>query len=128
MRMLAVSGLVSTASMVSHAASLSATVSKKALSRRFSGTLIRNRRGVKWLMRAAGRLGIRRAGLPGIPVAQPHDFVHRNRLVQCTSHALFGVVFGASLGQHIAGELTHLGRPLSAPLVECDSGFEQAFG
>src|SRR3954452_15794320 len=98
MRMLAVSGLVSTASMVSHAASLSATASKKALSRRFSGTLIRNRRGVKWLMRAAGRLGIRRAGLPGMPVVQSHNFFRRNRVwatsIWGTSDALFGVVLG----------------------------------
>src|SRR5437763_7210080 len=131
-RTLAVSGLVSTASIVSHAASLSATVSKKALSRRFSGTLIRNRRGVKWLLRAAGRLGVPRAGLPGMPVVQSHDVFRRNRIwgtsLRGTSHPLFGVVLGTGLGHHIAGELAHLGRPLAAPLVECYPGFEQALG
>src|SRR5260370_23740528 len=123
-RTLAVSGLVSTRSTLSQVASRSATVSKKAVSRRFSGTLIRNRRGVKWLMRAAGRLGIRRAGLLGMPVP-PHDFIRGDRVRLGNAQHLFGVVFGACLGHHIAGELAHLGRSLAAPLVECNPGLEQ---
>src|SRR5271169_5090977 len=124
MRMLPVSGLVSTPSTLSHVASCSATVWKKSVFRRFSGTFIRNRRPGKWLMRAAGRLGIRRAGLPGMAIVQPHDFIHRNRVVGGTSGALFGVVFGAGLGHHIAGELAYLGRSLAAPLVKCNPCFE----
>ena len=72
---------------------------------------------VKWLMRATGRLGIRRAGLPGMPVAQPRDFIRRNRLVFGIRGGLFGVVLGTGLGHHIAGELAHLRRSLAAALV-----------
>src|SRR3954447_9434146 len=105
MRILAVSGLVSTRSTLSQVASRSATAAKKSDFRRFSGTFIRNRRAVKWLMRATGRLGIRRAGLPGMPVAQPHDFIRRNRLVFGIRDGLFDLVLGTGLGHHIAGEL-----------------------
>src|SRR5277367_4482014 len=103
MRMLPVSGLVSTPSTLSHVASCSATVWKKSVFRRFSGTFIRNRRPVKWLMRAAGRLGIRRAGLPGMAIVQPHDFARCNRVGLGIRDGLFGVVLGASLGHYIAG-------------------------
>src|SRR5260370_1060820 len=127
-RTLAVSGLVSTRSTLSQVASRAARVEKKAVSRRFSGTLIRNRRGVKWLMRAAGRLGIRRAGLLGMPVPQPHDFIRGDRVLLGNAQHLFGVVFRACLGHHIAGELAHLGRSLAAPLVECNPGLEQVLG
>src|SRR5580704_29207 len=125
---LAVSGLVSTRSMLSHVASRSAAAEKKSVCRRFSGTFTRNRRAVKWLMRADGRLGIRRAGLPGMPVTQLHDFIRRDRVVWGTSHALFGVVLGACLGHHVGGELAQLGGPLAAALVERDPGLEQALG
>src|ERR1700724_1476015 len=115
-RTLAVSGLVSTRSMLSHVASRSAAAEKKSVFRRFSGTFIRNRRAVKWLMRADGRLGIRRASLPGMPVTQLHDFIRRDRVVWGTSHALFGVVLGACLGHHVGGELAQLGGPLASAL------------
>src|SRR5260370_3491899 len=127
-RTLAVSGLVSTRSTLSQVASRAARVEKKAVSRRFSGTLIRNRRGVKWLRRAAGSVGMRRAGLLGMPVPQPHDFIRGDRVLLGNAQHLFGVVFRACLGHHIAGDLAHLGRSLAAPLVECNPGLEQVLG
>src|SRR5262249_45092466 len=127
-RTLPVSGLVSTRSMLSQLASRSATVRKKTVLLRFSGTFIRNRRAVKWLMWAAGSSGIRRARLPGRSVWQSHYFVWRKRLVLAARQLLLSIVFGARLGHYIAGQFAHLGRPLAAALVEGDPGLEQPLG
>src|SRR5215469_13561820 len=124
MRTPAVSGLVSTRSILSHVARRSATALKKSASRRFSGILIRSRRVVRWVIRAAGRLGIRCTDLLAVSVAQSHHLV-RDRVALPTSR-LVRLILGARFGQHVAGHLADLGGTFTATLVERNTGFEHA--
>src|SRR5690349_18396671 len=125
-RTLAVSGLVSTRSILSHAERRSATFAKNAASRRFSGTLIRNRRSVRWLMRAVGRLGMGRTGLAAVASAQPRYVVFGSRAGSGIRALLLGLVLGAGLGHKVARRLADFGRLLAPALIERDPGFEDA--
>src|SRR4051794_17994687 len=117
MRRLAVSGLISTRSTLSHLESRSAASEKNGASRRFSGILIRSLRLVKWLIRAAGRLGIRQTSLLPPASAQPHHLVFCAGLVSNPGNPALGLVFGARLCHQIAGQFPELGCSFAPPLV-----------